>query len=169
VGIEIERKFLVRGAPWAAARGTRYRQGYLAADPERTVRVRIAGERAFLTIKGASRGATRSEFEYPIPLADAEQLLEQLCPGPLIEKIRYRIEHAGRTWDVDRFCGDNLGLVLAEIELEHADQEIELPPWVGREVTGDSRFYNACLATQPVSSWPAEERPAADQWPSNPR
>lgn len=160
MGVEIERKFLVKGRPWGAGQGVYFRQGYLSADPERTVRVRIAGDQGFLTIKGASQGAARAEFEYPIPLVDAEQLLQQLCPKPQIEKVRYRLEHAGLTWDVDEFFGGNLGLVLAEIELEHEDQEVELPPWAGQEVTGDSRFYNACLAEHPVSHWPLQERPA---------
>ena len=160
MGVEIERKFLVKGKPWGTGQGVYYRQGYLSADPARTVRVRIAADQGFLTIKGASYGAARAEFEYPIPLADAEQLLEQLCPKPQIEKVRYRIEHAGLSWEVDEFFGGNLGLVLAEIELEHEDQEVALPPWVDREVTGDSRFYNACLAEHPVSRWPLQERPA---------
>lgn len=160
MGVEIERKFLVKGKPWSPGQGACYRQGYLSTDPERTVRVRIADGQGYLTIKGASQGAYRVEFEYPVPLADAEQLLEQLCPKPQIEKVRYRIAYAGQVWDVDEFLGDNLGLVLAEIELEHEDQEVELPPWVGQEVTGDSRYYNAYLAEHPVSCWPRQDRPA---------
>jgi len=159
MGVEIERKFLVKGEPWTAGQGTSCRQGYLVADPERTVRVRIAGNQGYLTIKGASQGACRSEFEYTIPLADAEQMLEKLCPKPQIEKVRYRIEYAGLIWDVDEFYGDNRGLVLAEIELDYEDQEVELPPWVCQEVTGESRFYNACLAERPISSWPSQELP----------
>ncbi|MGK2906682.1 MAG: CYTH domain-containing protein [Desulfuromonadales bacterium] len=160
MGIEIERKFLVHGSEWKAGlSGTEYRQGYLSTDPQRTVRVRLAGEQGYLTIKGASEAASRLEFEYPIPADEAVQLLERLCRKPLIEKIRYRVPHAGMSWDVDEFLGDNLGLVMAEIELDHEDQMVELPPWAGQEVTGDSRFYNACLAECPLASWPAQERP----------
>ncbi len=153
MGVEIERKFLVEDSPWKGQQGTLYRQGYLTTDPERTVRVRIAGDQGYLTIKGRSSGATRTEFEYPIPVADAEQLLEELCPQPQIEKIRYRLEFAGLTWDVDVFRGDNDGLVIAEVELEGSDQNIELPPWVGREVTGDKRFFNAYLTKHPFQTW----------------
>ena len=161
MGVEIERKFLVQGTAWQTGRsGIVYRQGYLCSDPQRTVRVRLAGTQGFLTIKGASTGASRLEFEYPIPADEAMQLLGELCRKPLIEKIRYRVPHAGMVWDVDEFLGDNRGLVLAEIELEHEAQTVELPPWVGQEVTGDRRFYNSCLAEQPLSSWPAQERPA---------
>lgn len=160
MGVEIERKFLVNGTVWKTGlSGTEYRQGYLTSDPERTVRVRLAGAQGYLTIKGASTGASRLEFEYPVPADEAAQLLEQLCRKPLIEKIRYRVPHAGMVWDVDEFLGDNLGLVVAEIELEHEGQLVELPPWVDLEVTGDSRFYNACLAECPLASWPVQERP----------
>jgi adenylate cyclase len=153
MGIEIERKFLVKGKPWSALTGTPYRQGYLTTDPERTVRVRIAGECGCLTIKGASSGLARAEFEYPIPLADAEQLLDQLCPKPQIEKTRYQIVYAGLTWEVDVFTGENAGLVIAEVELEEIDQPVELPAWVGREVTGDRRFFNAYLTRHPYLTW----------------
>ena len=153
MGDEIERKFLVSGEPWRTHVGAYYRQGYLTTDPERTVRVRIAGEQGVLTIKGKSSGAVRAEFEYPIPLADAEYLLENLCPKPQIEKLRYRIAHAGLTWEVDVFRGENYGLVIAEVEIESADQAVELPPWVGREVTGDKRFFNAYLTEHPYLTW----------------
>lgn len=160
MGVEIERKFLVNGTEWKRGlSGTAYRQGYLTSDPERTVRVRLAGELGYLTIKGASTGASRQEFEYPIPGADALELLERLCRKPLIAKIRYRVPHAGMVWDVDEFSGDNAGLVLAEIELEHEDQVVELPSWVGQEVTGDSRYYNAYLAEHPLATWPSVNMP----------
>ncbi|HZP64739.1 MAG TPA: CYTH domain-containing protein [Rudaea sp.] len=149
---EIERKFLVEGTAWRQGRGTRLVQGYLNRDPQRTVRVRIAGSAGFLTVKGASRGATRSEFEYAIPLADAEALLA-LVDGPLVEKVRYEITHAGALWEVDEFLGDNAGLVLAEIELEREDQPVMKPAWVGAEVTGDPRYYNANLAAFPYARW----------------
>ncbi|MDT8421914.1 MAG: CYTH domain-containing protein [Desulfuromonadales bacterium] len=159
MGVEIERKFLVKGKPWASLQGTHYRQGYLTTDPQRTVRVRIAGDRGLLTIKGESRGASRSEFEYPIPLTDAEQMLDELCSQPQIEKVRYCLEHAGLTWEIDVFRGDNAGLVIAEIELDDDDQQVELPPWVGHEVTDDSRFYNASLAEHPLATWPVGSLP----------
>lgn len=152
MAIEIERKFLVLGRPWHSEAGVHFSQGYLCRDPARTVRVRRAGERAFLTIKGSSRGASRAEFEYEIPLADAEQLLG-LCEGPLVEKVRHEILHAGLTWEVDEFLGDNAGLVLAEIELESEDQPFERPVWLGREVTSDARYFNSQLSARPYRSW----------------
>ena len=158
MGIEIERKFLVQGDDWKAGQtGIAYRQGYLSTDPERTVRVRLAGDQGFLTIKGASRGSTRHEFEYRVPAAEAEEMLDLLCRKPLIEKRRYRVPFAGMIWEIDEFFGDNAGLVLAEIELDEAGQAFELPPWAGREVTADHRFYNAYLAQHPLNSWPEED------------
>jgi adenylate cyclase len=154
MGQEIERKFLTRNDSWrAGAEGTRYRQGYLSVDSTRTVRVRSAGSQGFLTIKGKTEGLARLEFEYPIPLADADQLLTQLCRRPLIEKVRYRIPHAGLVWEVDEFEGENAGLILAEVELEREDQAVELPPWAGEEVTGQPRYYNANLISLPYSRW----------------
>ncbi|MBV8034647.1 CYTH domain-containing protein [Roseateles sp.] len=154
MGIEIERKFLVVGESWRqpASAQTRFSQGYLSRDPARTVRVRLAGERAFLTIKGATRGATRAEFEYEIPAADAQALLA-LCDGPVVEKIRHLCEHAGMSWEVDEFLGANAGLRVAEIELQSEDQAFERPAWLGEEVTGDSRYVNANLAVRPFTSW----------------
>lgn len=154
MGIEIERKFLVTGDGWRqpASAQTRFSQGYLSRDPARTVRVRIAGERAFLTIKGATQGATRAEFEYALPLADAQQLLA-MCDGPVVEKIRHLCVHEGMTWEVDEFLGANAGLVVAEIELESEDQVFAHPAWLGAEVTGDARYVNANLAVRPFTSW----------------
>lgn len=154
MGLEIERKFLVdpEGA-WRAAPRTRYRQGYLSTDRDRTVRVRTVGDQGFLTIKGVTVGATRLEYEYPIPGPDAEQLLSGLCHKPLIEKDRYRLEHQGLAWEVDEFFGDNLGLILAEVELQSEDQAFALPDWVRSEVTGDPRYYNANLIRHPFCSW----------------
>jgi adenylate cyclase len=154
MGIEIERKFLVTGEGWRqpASAQTRFSQGYLSRDPARTVRVRIAGERAFLTIKGATQGATRAEFEYAIPLADAQQLLA-MCDGPVVEKIRHLCVHEGMTWEVDEFLGANAGLVVAEIELESEDQVFAHPAWLSEEVTGDARYVNANLAVRPFTSW----------------
>jgi CYTH domain-containing protein len=153
VGIEIERKFLVpdraflEGLP-----GVAYRQGYLCRDPERTVRVRLAGGQASLTIKGRTHGASRAEFEYAIPSEDVGSLLA-LCDAPLIEKTRYRVDHAGLTWEVDLFHGDNEGLVVAEVELRSADQRVDIPGWAGDEVTSDPRYFNANLVAHPYRSW----------------
>lgn len=154
MGIEIERKFLIVGSDWRqTAVGTTYRQGYIVADGKRTVRVRRAGERGFLTIKGPGDGARRLEFEYEIPVTEADEMLATLCPGPLIEKIRYRVDYQGFTWEIDEFFGENRGLLLAEIELADEHQVFALPPWVGAEVTGDQRYYNACLARAPYANW----------------
>jgi CYTH domain-containing protein len=149
---EIERKFLVRGSAWKKGPGKRVRQGYLALDPKCTVRVRIAGKQGFLTIKGLSKGASRDEFEYPVPLADAAQLL-QLCKRPLIEKTRYKVPYKGLTWEIDVFGGENRGLVVAEVELKSERQNIPLPPWVGKEVTDDARYFNSNLAKHPYRRW----------------
>ncbi len=149
---EIERKFLVRGNDWKNASGVAYCQGYLNRSKERTVRVRIAGEQAFLTIKGIANGISRSEFEYAIPVADAHALLE-LCDGPLIRKTRYRVPYHGHVWEVDEFFGDNAGLVVAEIELQHENQPFDKPDWVAQEVSSDARYFNSSLATHPYCQW----------------
>lgn len=154
MAIEIERKFLVTGTVWKeGSKGVEYRQGYLSSHPERTVRVRTAGEKGYLTIKGKSKGASRSEFEYEIPYGEAVDLLKELCEKPLIEKIRYKINFGGLIWEVDEFTGDNRGLVVAEVELTNEGQEVALPPWVGAEVTGDLRYYNSSLIRNPFSAW----------------
>lgn len=154
MGVEIERKFLLVGDAWRAL-GTPslMRQGYLSADPARTVRVRIEGGRATLTIKGKSEGATRAEFEYDIPVDEAAQLLDHLCERPLIEKYRRRIEVDGHTWEVDEFLGDNAGLAVAEIELASEQEAFAKPGWAGDEVTGDPRYYNSSLIRFPYSQW----------------
>jgi adenylate cyclase len=154
VSLEIERKFLVRDARWKAlGPGALLRQGYLSSHPDRIVRVRIEGESAMLTIKGRTIGATRSEWEYPIPLEDANAFLNELCEKPIIEKIRYRILHEGMIWEVDEFLGDNAGLVVAEIELEAEDQAFSRPDWIGEEVTHDARYFNANLLRRPYTTW----------------
>ena len=154
MGVEIERKFLLQGDAWRGlGQPVLLRQGYLSSARERVVRVRIEGEQAMLTIKGANVGATRGEWEYPIPLADAAELLDGLCEQPLIEKYRHRIEHAGMVWEVDEFLGANAGLVVAEIELASEDQPFDKPDWVGAEVSGDARYYNANLIRHPFSQW----------------
>ncbi len=156
MAVEIERKFLVADvsatAVWRAAPGVPYRQGYLNRDKTRTVRVRLAGDAAFLTIKGVSVGATRAEFEYAIPLGDAHALLA-LCDGPLVEKTRYVLQHAGTTWEVDDFAGDNAGLVVAEVELHSEAQVFDKPDWLGEEVTQDARYFNSNLASLPFQRW----------------
>ncbi|MDX2097351.1 MAG: CYTH domain-containing protein [Leptolyngbyaceae cyanobacterium bins.59] len=154
MAIEIERKFLVIGDGWRSLGvGTPYRQGYIAAGIGRTVRVRIAGNQAFLTIKGPTIGRSRSEFEYPIPLDDARQMLHSLCERPLIEKTRYKIPWEGLTWEVDEFEGENKGLVMAEVELTHEKQSIRFPEWVGKEVSHDPRYYNSNLMKHPFTRW----------------
>ena len=153
MGIEIERKFLVQDESWKASadEGLCCRQGYLSSGSGRAVRIRIIGERAFLTIKGPTDGIARSEFEYEIPVADAEAILP-MC-GNVVEKTRFLIDYAGMQWELDVFDGANRGLVMAEIELESADQAFELPGWAGREVSGDPRYYNAYLAEHPFREW----------------
>jgi adenylate cyclase len=154
MGVEIERKFLVEGEAWRTlGESTLLRQGYLSLEPNRTVRVRIDGERAFLTIKGKSVGASRGEWEYPIPVLDAAELLDTLCQQPLVEKVRHRIANGPHTWEVDEFLGANAGLVVAEIELVSEDEAFEQPDWIGREVTGDARYFNSRLISHPYSQW----------------
>lgn len=151
MALEIERKFLLKDESWrdSAGNGIHYRQGYLSLDKGRVVRVRIKGEKAVLTIKGSHQGISVPEYEYPIPVADAEELLKEICIHPLIEKIRYEIFYEGLTWEIDEFFGENRGLFLAEVELDSEDQPVPLPPWVGREVTGDGHYSNASLVTRP--------------------
>ncbi|NEO86510.1 MAG: CYTH domain-containing protein [Spirulina sp. SIO3F2] len=153
MAIEIERKFLVIGEAWRTlASGIRYCQGYLCREPARTVRIRLAGEQGYLTIKGATQGITRAEFEYPIPVAEAEALL-QLCDRPLIEKIRYRIPQGELVWEVDEFLGENQGLIVAEVELRSSEQTFVKPDWLGAEVSDDPRYFNAALVTNPYAQW----------------
>jgi adenylate cyclase len=154
MGREIERKFLVVGDSWrAGARGRRFSQGYLCGGPPAAVRVRIDGDRAFLNIKQAILGIARDEFEYEIPVADAEAILARLCIGQRIEKTRYIVRYGGLDWEVDEFTGDNLGLIVAEIELDDERQALDLPPWAGEEVSHDVRYYNSSLAVHPYREW----------------
>ncbi len=152
---EIERKYLVRGDAWRgrADRHVRYRQGYLANTRHCSVRVRVGGDAAHLNVKGATVGVSRLEFEYPVPLEDAEVMLRELCHGSIIEKTRYFVRHLEHDWEVDVFEGDNAGLVVAEIELEDEAQAVTLPDWAGEEVTYDARYYNSNLAVAPFSKW----------------
>ena len=154
MAVEIEKKFLLASDDWRkTAKGTFYRQGYLPAESGCTVRVRTAGATGYLTIKGRSVGAARPEFEYPIPLDDANEMLDTLCKKPLIEKTRYLVNYCGFTWEIDEFEGENKGLLVAEIELQYPEQEFEKPSWIGREVTGESRYFNARLVDTPYSKW----------------
>jgi adenylate cyclase len=149
---EIERKFLVTGTEWHEAFSFHIFQGYLCRENEITVRVRLTGEKGFLTVKGIKKGISRPEFEYEIPVADAEQLLK-LSDGAVIEKIRHVVLYKGFKWEVDEFLGENAGLIVAEIELEKEDQIFERPDWLGQEVTGDPRYSNASLVSNPYSNW----------------
>ena len=156
MGVEIERKFLLMGDAWRTLGEPQLlRQGYLSSDPDRTVRVRIEGEKGSMTIKGRSTGATRGEWEYPIPLTDAAELLERLCQQPIIEKYRRRIAYAGNIWEVDEFLGANAGLVVAEIELSSEDQHFDRPDWIGAEVTHERRYFNSSLIALPYCAWTA--------------
>lgn len=153
MSVEIERKFLVRGNLWKTlGKSVAIRQGYLSTHPDRVVRVRIEDDTATLTIKGRMHGITRGEWEYAIPVAEADQLLK-LCERPLIEKTRTRIVHEGMVWEVDEFFGDNLGLVVAEIELESEGQVFAKPDWIAKEVTDDARYFNANLLRHPYTAW----------------
>ena len=152
MAIEIERKFLVTSHEWQEVLGVMFSQGYLNRDKDRTVRVRVAGPHGFLTIKGSTSGATRAEFEYEIPLIDAESLLK-LCEGPIIQKIRRVIHYKGFKWELDEFLGENAGLVVAEIELKSEEQPFDKPSWLGQEVTYDPRYYNSNLSENPYGSW----------------
>jgi adenylate cyclase len=155
MGREIERKFLLTADTWRglATGSLFFCQGYLCSDKKSAVRVRIAQNTAFLTIKAAVSDLTRLEFEYPLPLEDAKSMLEQLADKPLVEKIRYTVPYCGLIWEVDEFLGANAGLTLAEVELSSEDQSIEKPAWIGREVTTDSRYYNVNLAKNPYRNW----------------
>ena len=156
MGKEIERKFLVQGDEWRSLGiGVIYRQGYIPTSGKQTVRVRIIGETGYLTIKGKTVGHSRLEFEYPIPLQDAQEMLDNLCSHPLIEKKRYKIQQGDLIWEVDEFMGENEGLIIAEVELQAENQAITLPDWIDREVT-DPKYYNASLAKVPYSKWKEE-------------
>jgi adenylate cyclase len=166
MGIEIERKFRVVGEGWRGrvVKSVRMAQGYINdmaamrdGRQNASVRVRIAGDQAFLNLKSRELGTTRQEFDYEIPVADAEALL-RLCVGGLIDKVRHYVEHEGRTFEVDEFAGENAGLVVAELELESADAAYARPDWLGREVTEEQRFYNLALAERPYSRWSAVEQ-----------
>jgi adenylate cyclase len=152
--LEIERKFLVKGNAWRQlVNGIHFKQGYISTHKNHTVRIRIAEKKAYLTIKGKTVGAKRLEFEYKIPIDDGKELLNNLCHKPIIDKMRYTIQYKGLIWEVDEFHGENKGLILAEVELQQEDQKVELPEWIGKEVTGNPKYYNANLVINPYSKW----------------
>ncbi len=152
---EIERKFLVVTEAWRArvTRSRTMRQGYLSGSEKGSVRVRISGGEAWLNIKSATLGVRRLEFEYAIPLTDATDMLERLCDGPLIEKIRHDVPVDGHLWEVDEFLGENAGLVVAEIELGAENEAFTVPEWIGDEVSHDPRYYNVSLVKRPYRLW----------------
>ena len=156
---EIERKFLLKDDSWRemAEEGVDFRQGYLVdIGPDKiraSVRVRVEGDKANINIKSATLDMTRTEYEYPIPLKEAEEMLDKLCIWPLIEKTRYKLDHGNHTWEIDVFKGDNDGLVVAELELKSAEEAYEKPDWLDEEVTNDARYYNVCLVNQPYKEW----------------
>lgn len=155
MGVEIERKFLVDHKKWALLDkpdGNYLKQGYIVNEIQKVVRVRVTDQQAYITLKGAPSGITRSEYEYSIPVKDAFELLDQFA-GACIEKTRYVIMFDGKTWEVDVFSGNNDGLVIAEIELEHEDEQFKLPHWVAQEVTGQEKYYNSNLSVLPFTRW----------------
>lgn len=152
---EIERKFLLRNDSWRvkADKSETIRQGYLAGSEKSSVRVRIADNRANINIKSAALDITRQEYEYEIPVEDANEILDSLSEGPIIEKIRYHLHHGNHHWEIDVFSGDNEGLVVAEVELQSIDENFALPEWLGDEVSDDPRYYNVCLVKHPFKDW----------------
>lgn len=154
MGIEIERKFLVKNDAYKdKASSAKFRQGYLSTDLNRTVRVRSYDGKGYITIKGKTQSISREEYEYEIPPQDADKMLDSLCLQPIIEKYRYFVEYKGLKWIIDEFTGVNYGLVVAEIELDREDQIFERPDWAGTEITGDSRYFNSNLVNNPYREW----------------
>jgi CYTH domain-containing protein len=155
MGLEIERKFLVNNEKWNSIEKPKknlFRQGYILTDPNKTIRVRLTDLKGYLTIKGLTVGATRPEFEYEIPPEEAEQLLNNFSISDL-KKIRYEIIFKDKLWEVDEFLGDNLGLIVAEIELKSESEFFELPDWIDREVSGEEKYYNSNLSINPFVKW----------------
>lgn len=155
MGIEIERKFLLNNSDWRNEAGepVRFRQGYLVGSDKSSVRVRVEGDKAYINIKSATLGIQRQEYQYSIPIDEAEEILNTLCGKPLIEKNRYYIKKNKHTWEIDEFFGDNQGLIVAEIELDHEDELFEKPGWLGEDVSDDTRYYNVCLVKHPYKDW----------------
>lgn len=150
---EIERKFLVVSDEYKNSPRKYYKQGYLSVEPDKTVRVRVVGDKGFLTVKGRNNGISRAEYEYEIPAADANEMLDNLVKAGVIEKWRYVCVIDGKKWEVDEFLGDNAGLVVAEIELQSEDEPFTKPAWAGDEVSGDERYYNSSLSQNPYKNW----------------
>lgn len=150
---EIERKFLVVSDEYKSSPRKYYKQGYLSVEPDKTVRVRVVGDKGFLTVKGRNDGISRAEYEYEIPAADANDMLDNLVKTGVIEKWRYVCVVDGKKWEVDEFLGDNAGLVVAEIELQSEDEPFTKPAWAGDEVSGDARYYNSSLSQNPYKNW----------------
>ncbi|MDH5258185.1 MAG: CYTH domain-containing protein [Gammaproteobacteria bacterium] len=155
MGIEIERKFTLKNDNWRkdVQRSQRYVQGYLAGNERSSIRVRIAGDNANINIKSATLGIFRQEYEYSIPLSDAEEMLDKLCEKPVIDKIRHFVEFDSKIWEIDEFSGENAGLFVAEIELNDEEEVIILPEWAGEDVSHDTRYYNVCLVKNPYKNW----------------
>lgn len=154
MGKEIERKFLIDiSALGKLDSGADIKQGYISTTDNTVVRVRITGKAAYLTLKGENTGTTRLEFEYEIPIKDANEIIEALCTGPIIDKTRYLVAHAGHTWEIDIFHGDNDGLIVAEVEMESETEFVEMPSWVTEEVSGQAKYYNSSLLDNPFKSW----------------
>ncbi len=155
MAIEIERKFLLVNDNWRkdADDGVHMLQGYMSSNEKSSVRIRIHGDLANINIKSKTLGIERSEFEYPIPLEDAQAMLEQLCDKPFIDKTRYHVAHEGHEWEIDVFSGANEGLIVAEIELPSSDEKFSLPDWAGKEVSNETRYYNICLTENPYKNW----------------
>jgi CYTH domain-containing protein len=155
MGQEIERKYLIDHDKWAKLikpAGELYRQGYLLTDPQKTIRVRVTESHGYLTIKGANAGATRAEYEYEIPVGEAEELLDKYSVSEL-SKVRYKISYKGKLWEVDEFRGDNQGLIVAEIELKSEGESYDTPQWIAQEVTGQEKYYNSNLTLNPYKNW----------------
>ena len=157
MGTEIERKFLLKDDSWRAQvrERTLYRQAYLHFREREygVLRVRVAGEKGFLTLKGPLRGCSRNEYEYEIPAAEANELIDTFCAGPVVEKYRNIVPNGDECWEIDEFLGENSGLILAELELPSEDAVFASPPWLGREVTGQMEYYNSHLAHNPYRTW----------------
>ncbi len=153
--VEIERKFLVKNDSWwsTVTHSTQIRQAYLAPPSKASVRIRVEGDRANINIKSATLGMERMEYEYPIPVKEAQEMLDHLCDKPQISKNRHRVKCGDHIWEIDEFFGDNMGLIVAEIELESPDEIFEIPDWLGMEVTDDKRYYNVSLVKHPYKNW----------------
>ena len=155
MGTEIEKKYLIVNDDWRkeSDEGTYMVQGYMGTNEKSSIRIRIHGETANLNIKSSTIGITRSEYDYPVPIDEAKEILETLCDRPYVEKTRYHVMYEGHEWEIDVFAGDNDGLIVAEIELGSVDEEFKLPDWIGEDVSDDPRYYNVCLVTHPYKDW----------------